>query len=602
MGNNIITPREDPTGVSEALAGLGWATVITALLVGTITLALAISGPVLLAAVLALLLIAIILVARIALIVTLTIISPLAFVAFLLPNTEQWFKKWYKMFFALLLVFPVIAVVFGASSLVAEIINETANADPDNPNLLMQVIAMGVATVPLFLVPGLLKNSMSAAGALGNKLAGWSSKANGRIGSKVRDTSRLGEAQRGLKNRMALRRATRRGKSRFQRAIDNSWAGKQLGLDKGAAAAMSAVDEQDEKDVKQELTRFRNTNGATDTKGAAAAMKDAIEKGDSVKARAMQRYLTGAGSKGVKELEQVYSESSEKIRAGGTEGIQKSLASDALALGMKGKSAAIDSFSTSEKGDFNKIRADTGTYSRLGASELAGQKNLAQLMTAKGAPVLDAEGKPVLDADKKPILGLGTVSPEMAEAVMSSPDARDLMSVHDLATMANLAGTNSGGNPSSGGAPATTGGGSAGGSSIPPVTGGTPGGGFPGAPSSGGSSGGSAPSSGGSAPAGYTQSSSGFLVPNGGAQPTSSQPAASSSSDATVLSVNHSTPQQTTPTSHEEEAAAAAAESRPKVVDKRAGARAASAPAEDTRTVAEKNRDIHDANMDNMFK
>ncbi len=465
LGNDVLLSRpvEDPTGVNTALTGLGWAALIASLLIGGITLALSVSGPVLLAAVLALLLIAIILVARIALIVTLTIISPLAFVAFLLPNTEQWFKKWYKMFLALLMVFPVIAVVFGASALVAEIINDTAipkdaSGDPTgDPNLLMQVIAMGVATVPLFLVPSLLKNSMSAAGSIGNKLAGWSSKANSRVGGKVRDTSRLGEAQRGIKNRMALNRAVRRGKNPIGRAIDNSKFGKRLGLDKGAAAAMSAVDKQDEQDVSQELTRFKNMNGATDLDGASREMAKAIAGGDSVKARAMQRYLAGAGGAGVKALEKVNSGSSDGIRANGS--LQQSLASDALGLGMKGKSAAIDSFSTDGKRSFNDIQQDQSTYTRLGAAELAGQKNLGKLMDD------------------------GIISSDMAQAVMSSPDARDLMSVGDRGTMAGLAGTDLSGNPLSGG--------SAGASSsnpIPTVTGGNTS-----SPSSGvgGSSGGS---------------------------------------------------------------------------------------------------------------
>ncbi|HMS92804.1 MAG TPA: hypothetical protein PKD28_00305 [Candidatus Saccharibacteria bacterium] len=474
LGNDVLLSRpiDDPTGVNTALTGLGWATLIAALLAGGITLALSISGPVILAAVLALLLIALILVARIALITTLTIISPLAFVAFLLPNTEQWFKKWYKMFLALLMVFPIIAVVFGASALVAEVINQTAtpmdaSGNPTgDPNLLMQVIAMGVATVPLFLVPSLLKNSMSAAGSIGNKLSGWSSKANGRIGSKVRDTSRLGEAQRGIKNRMALRRATRRGNSRIGRAVDNSRFGKALGLDKGSAAAMAAVDKQDEMDVSQELTRFKNMNGATDIEGASTEMKKAIKSGDSTKARAMQRYLAGAGGAGIKELERVYGASSGAITDNSS--MRQSLASDALGLGLKGKSAAIDSFSTASPGkdengniiqpDFTKIQGDPETYSRLGASELAGQKNLGNLMSN------------------------GLINQSMAQSVMGTESARNLMSVGDRETMAGLAGTDLSGNPLSGGgtgssspspdtpAPSSGGGGGASGGGTPQIS------------------------------------------------------------------------------------------------------------------------------------
>lgn len=428
IDNTVVTPAANPDENNAAAAGLGIAGLVALLLVGGVTLALSISGPVILAALLALLLIALILVARIALIVTLTVVSPLAFVAFLLPNTEQWFKKWYKMFGALLMVFPVIAVVFGASSLVATIITATAQADN---SLMMQVVATGVATIPLFMVPGLLKNSMSAAGSLGTKLSNMASKQQSAAASKGRakageryQRSRLADAQRGFNNRLALGRAKRRSKG-LGAKLDQSKFGRALGLDKGAATAMAAVDKQDEQDVSQELTRFKNTNGATDLDGASKAMVAAIKSGDSVKARAMQRYLAGAGGAGVKALEKVYGGSSDSIRANGS--LQQSLASDALGLGMKGKSAAIDSFSTDGKRSFNDIQQDQSTYTRLGAAELAGQKNLGQLMSD------------------------GIIDSNMAQAVMSSPDARDLMNVADRGTMAGLAGTDLSGNPLSAG-------------------------------------------------------------------------------------------------------------------------------------------------------
>ena len=551
---------DNPVVTDFVAGGVKIAVVIAAVLAGGLGLAFAYSAPVLLAVILSLLMTILILVVRIALVIILIIISPLAFVAFLLPNTEQWFKKWYKMFFALLMVFPIISLTFGASTLVANLINSAAvsSGDVGIHVWIMQLTAIGVAAVPLFLVPSLLKNSINAAGALGTKLAGLSSKANSRVGSKIKTDSRLGEAQRSIKNKMALNRAMRRGKpGGIQSRLDNSRLGKKLGFDKGSAAAMSAVDEQDEKDVKQELTRFKNTNGATDIPGASDAMKQAIASGDSVKARAMQRYLAGSGTKGVKALEEVYSASSDTIRAGGPEGIQRSLASDALALGMKSKSAAIDSFSTSKDKSFDAIQQDSGTYSRLGASELAGQKNLAQLMTPQGAPVLDEKGNPVQDADGNDVLGLGTVSPAMAQSVMSSTGARDLLSVHDRQTMAALAGTDVGGNPLPGSAPAAPV--SSGGGSTP----------------SGGSSGG-----GGSIPAGWSQHSSGLVIPHGTSSSSSSSPApssapapapAASASPTPAAAPASSAPAQ--PTNQQIEAAQQAAESQPKIVDKRGGNR-----------------------------
>ena len=56
------------------------------------------------------------------LLTVLIIISPIAFVLYLLPNTEKWFKKWINEFARCLFVFPVIAFVWGATELVTYVI------------------------------------------------------------------------------------------------------------------------------------------------------------------------------------------------------------------------------------------------------------------------------------------------------------------------------------------------------------------------------------------------------------------------------------------------------------------------------------------------
>lgn len=53
--------------------------------------------------------------ARFALIVLLILVAPLAFAAWILPNTEQYFKKWWELFFNLLMLYPIIMFVFAAS-------------------------------------------------------------------------------------------------------------------------------------------------------------------------------------------------------------------------------------------------------------------------------------------------------------------------------------------------------------------------------------------------------------------------------------------------------------------------------------------------------
>ena len=82
--------------------------------------------PILVGAGLAILLALLIMAARQALIMILVIISPLAFVCYLLPGTEEWFEKWKKSFTTMLVFFPAFALVFGGSQLAGMLIIQNA--------------------------------------------------------------------------------------------------------------------------------------------------------------------------------------------------------------------------------------------------------------------------------------------------------------------------------------------------------------------------------------------------------------------------------------------------------------------------------------------
>ncbi|EDK72706.1 hypothetical protein TM7_0132 [candidate division TM7 genomosp. GTL1] len=60
----------------------------------------------------------VVLIARQVFLVLLIIVSPLAFVAALLPNTENWFTRWRKTFTTMLISYPIIMLVFYGSALV----------------------------------------------------------------------------------------------------------------------------------------------------------------------------------------------------------------------------------------------------------------------------------------------------------------------------------------------------------------------------------------------------------------------------------------------------------------------------------------------------
>jgi len=102
-------------------------------------------------------------------IVILIVASPLAFVAYLLPNTQSWFEKWKDFFKILLMMFPLVSFVFGGSALASSILSNVGAGGSGLTPFMMQVMGAGVSVIPLIVVPALIK---TASGLLG-KYAGY---------------------------------------------------------------------------------------------------------------------------------------------------------------------------------------------------------------------------------------------------------------------------------------------------------------------------------------------------------------------------------------------------------------------------------------------
>ena len=118
--------------------------------------------------------------ARQALITILIIVAPLAFVAYLLPNTEKWFDKWRSTFMTMLVLFPAFSVVFGGSQLAAAAIIQNA----DSINVI--ILGMLVQVAPLLITPLLIKLS----GSLLGKIAGTINNPNKGIIDRTRTWSK----------------------------------------------------------------------------------------------------------------------------------------------------------------------------------------------------------------------------------------------------------------------------------------------------------------------------------------------------------------------------------------------------------------------------
>ena len=117
-----------------------------------------------------------VLAARQALITVLIIISPLAFVAYLLPSTEKYFERWRSVFMTMLLLFPIFSLIFGGSQLAGLIIiagaletAEFVNGEyvVDNPNFFnLIILGMVVQVAPIVITPLLIRFSGSILGRI----------------------------------------------------------------------------------------------------------------------------------------------------------------------------------------------------------------------------------------------------------------------------------------------------------------------------------------------------------------------------------------------------------------------------------------------------
>ena len=105
--------------------------------------------------------------ARRAAAVILVVISPLAFIMYMLPNTKKLFDKWLNAFKAVLLVFPICGLLMGGGAFVGALLWKTSEG-----YFLGQLLAALMTVIPFFFIPRVLKGTMSAVGNIGNMISG----------------------------------------------------------------------------------------------------------------------------------------------------------------------------------------------------------------------------------------------------------------------------------------------------------------------------------------------------------------------------------------------------------------------------------------------
>lgn len=271
---------------SAIASGLGAAVAGILVLTGTVLFAaLAVSIPTLLSLMLVLLVVLVILIVRQAAIVLLISIAPLAFAAWLLPNTESLFKKWVSMFRGLLMVFPIISLLYGAGKLAGAILMTTATSDPNDTAITMQFAGLAASILPLGATPFVLQSSLNSLGNIGAKIGRMGANAHSRFAGNIKgaakgrvDNSVIGDTKRKYSDFMNRKRASRRT-GKFATWRDNSPLGQFMGWDKGGARARATVAKAFESDVENASTMLQ---GMTSDKIAK------IANGTTVESKAMR--------------------------------------------------------------------------------------------------------------------------------------------------------------------------------------------------------------------------------------------------------------------------------------------------------------------------
>lgn len=260
--------------------GVGaWAINGVAVSLGTYGLwgALALLVPAALAALFAFIMVVVLLLARQAFVIILTVIAPLAFVAYLLPNTTQWFDRWRKFFTTMLILFPTIALLFGGSELAAGVIR---SANPRDG--LLVIGSLAIAALPLFALPALMKT----AGGLMNRIAGVVNNPNrGPLDKLKREGEKFSKRRAGQRSIQALNGNKIFGGRRTRRL-----------------ARKEAIDAGIEREVGRSKNQYIASQLQTDNKGNAlnpgfagqVAGGSAGKYGPNASADAITRALAGA--------------------------------------------------------------------------------------------------------------------------------------------------------------------------------------------------------------------------------------------------------------------------------------------------------------------
>ena len=233
ISSGITVPNLGPVGeiayttsiiftICAAAAGIGVTAAVTGGFWTMVSGALLAVLPVIIGAVVAILFLFFLLAMRQAIVVMLVAVAPLAFVCYTLPNTKRLFSRWSELLRAMLVLYPICAIMIAGGRLASKIILASGAAED---NLFIILVAMVAEAGPLFLIPGLTRNAYRATGQLGTTLNGLRTRWTGGARNRVRNSQTYQNAQARNQRRRITSGVNLRRVNRYNEAQERLQAG-----------------------------------------------------------------------------------------------------------------------------------------------------------------------------------------------------------------------------------------------------------------------------------------------------------------------------------------------------------------------------------------
>lgn len=274
---------------------------------------------------------------REAAIVVLIVISPLAVICYILPNTKTVFDNWWKFFKGLLLVYPIVGLLVGGGNYVSKLL---LGSGYGSHGFLEAFASMVVGIVPIFLIPTVLRHAFSALGNIGARIAGMGREASGWATNRARNSQAYRNAQeRGLERQTRIRagldangnernigrlgtfmRGGRRNMARNKEQYLGNLAAEQQReniLNGGFAAARAGIAARAEAEQVQNEEALIMRSDDRDNVGALqTGLEEAIASGNDSQIRAYQNVLSRKGDVGREAVRQAMVNAQDSGRVG----------------------------------------------------------------------------------------------------------------------------------------------------------------------------------------------------------------------------------------------------------------------------------------------